>query len=633
MAATPGKARKAGGVERVRPVLLRTSGASMQRNADGSFLVRADESLEPYPKVLTDRVCHWAEECPDRACAAKRENGGDWRTLTYKEVSEATRRIGQSLLDRGLSSDRPVAILSENDLEHLLLMLAGQHVGIPTAHISPAYSLISKDYSKLRYTIDVLTPGVIFVSDGEKYRSAVDVVRGEDRELVVTRRAPAGVKATPFAELADTEATRAVDLAHERIQSDDIAKILFTSGSTGLPKAVINTHEMLCSNQQMILQAFCFFRDEPPVMLDWLPWHHTFGGNHNIGMSLYNGGTFYIDDGKPGLGLIGETIRNLGEISSTAYFNVPKGYADILPFLQRDAALRKTFFHRLRMLFYAGANLSQPVWDAYRALALETLGERVIMVTSLGATETGPMVTQIGWDTDRSGNIGIPVPGVEAKLVPQGDKLEIRVRGPNITPGYFRQPEHTKEAFDEEGFYCLDDAVRFANPSDVNQGFYFDGRFSEDFKLASGTWVSVGPLRSSILIHFFPLVRDIVVTGHHRDELGMIIFANSDECRPLCGDLPADAPEPAVLRHPAVAKRFQTLLAEFTKNATGTTNRITRAIIATDPPSLDLGEVTDKGNLNQRTVLKHRAHLVEELYAAEPSGNPLIIYASASGSR
>ncbi|HEY6288704.1 MAG TPA: AMP-binding protein, partial [Nitrospiraceae bacterium] len=423
----------------MREVRLRTSGASVERFPDGTILVRPDEALGPYPKVLTDRVQHWANMSPGRICVAKREAGGAWRSLTYAQVMDAVRKLGQALLDRELSSNRPVAILSENDLEHLLLLLAGQHVGIPTAHLSPVYSLVSRDFRRLRYLLNMLSPGLVFVSNGERYRRAIETVVREEIELVVASAPFAGRKATLFDELEATRPTSAVDAAHQRIDPDGVAKLLFTSGSTGMPKGVINTHRMICCNQQMIGQVFGFLQDEPPVLVDWLPWNHTFGGNHNIGIALYNGGTFYIDDGKPGPGLIDETIRNLWEIPTTAYFNVPKGYEDLLPALRADRQLRETFFSRLRLLFYAGAGLSQRVWDAYRELAVETCGERVIMVTGLGATETAPMAIQTTWETDRSGVIGIPIPGVEAKLVPCGNKLEVRVRGPNITPGYWRE--------------------------------------------------------------------------------------------------------------------------------------------------------------------------------------------------
>ena len=606
--------------DRVRSVRLRTSGATLERLADGTLLVRPEEPLGPYPKVLTDRLTHWAKNSPKKICIAQRQKNGDWRTLTYSQVHDTVRCIGQALLDRKLSTENPIAILSENDIEHFLLMLAGQHVGIPTAHLSPVYSLVSRDFSKLRHTMNLLTPGLVFVSDGERYCRAVETVLNPETELVVTANPAPKRKSTLFSELAATAPTPQVEAAHKTIQHDHVAKILFTSGSTGMPKGVINTHRMICCNQQMIAQVFCFLADEPPVLVDWLPWNHTFGGNHNTGIALYNGGSFYIDDGKPGSAFIVETIRNLREISPTVYFNVPKGYEDLLPALRGEPKLRENFFRNLRLLFYAGAGLCQPVWDAYRALALETCGERIMMVTGLGSTETAPMAIQTTWETDQAGVIGIPIPGVEAKLVPHGSKLEVRVRGPNITPGYWRQPELTQKVFDEDGFYSFGDALRLVDPHDVNKGFLFDGRFSEDFKLASGTWVSVGPLRSRILANCAPYVRDAVITGHDRDDVGMIIFADADACRALCGadgERPADAPE--LFRHPSVRAHFQALLESCATNATGSSNRVVRAILAEEPPSLDAGEITDKGSLNQRAVLDRRAAIVEELYALESS--------------
>jgi feruloyl-CoA synthase len=605
--------------DRVRQVRLRTSGASIERRADGAILVRSDEALGAYPKVLTDRVVEWARIAPERICVAKRDENGRWRSFTYSQVFAAVRSVSQALLDRGLTVERPVAILSENDLEHLLLMLGGQHAGIPTAHISPVYSLVSKDLAQLRHCLGLLTPGMVFVSSGEKYRRAIEVAIDDEVEVVVAAAPLEFRRTTRFGELLATQPTRATDAAHERIDPDSPAKFLFTSGSTGMPKAVINTHRMICCNQQMIAQVFGFLEDEPPVLVDWLPWNHTFGGNHNIGIALYNGGTFYIDEGKPGPAFIGETIRNLRENAPTVYFNVPKGYEDLLPALRCDRELREQFFSRLKLLFYAGAGLSQHVWEEYRALAIETCGERIVMVTGLGSTETAPMAIQTTWETDRAGVIGIPIPGVEAKLVSQGNKLEARVRGPNITPGYWRQPELTRAAFDEEGFYKFGDAVRFVDAEDVNRGFVFDGRFSEDFKLATGTWVSVGPLRARILSYFAPFVRDVVITGHDRDDVGAMIFADLDACCSLCADLSPSSRFADILRHDAVRARFQKLLADFAAKSTGSSNRVSRAILLEEPPSLDAREITDKGSLNQRAVLEHRAELVEQLYSAQSS--------------
>jgi feruloyl-CoA synthase len=622
-ASAEARTASAGSEGRVRAVRLRTSGASVEHLAGGVVRVRADEALGEYPKVLTDRLVQWAHSAPQRICLAQRRAGGEWCGLTYAEVLAAIRRIGQGLLERKLSAERPVMILSENDLEHALLMLAGQHVGIPTAHVSPMYSLVSRDFARLKHAVNLLTPGLIFACNFERYCHAIDAVAGEDTEIVVTRGKSAERKLTSFADLAAGTATAAVDAAHERIQPEDVAKFLLTSGSTAMPKAVINTHRMITSNQQMIVQVFAFLQDEAPVVVDWLPWNHTFGGNHNIGIALYNGGTYYIDEGKPGAASMQETVRNLREIAPTVYFNVPKGYEDLLGALRADRQLCERFFSRVRLLFYAGAGLSQPVWDAYRELAVETCGERVIMVTGLGSTETAPMALQTTWETDRAGVIGLPIPGVEAKLVPQEDKLELRVRGPNITPGYWRQPELTRKSFDEEGFYRMGDAVRFVDPRDVSKGFLFDGRLSEDFKLSTGTWVSVGPLRAKILNHFAPLLRDCVITGHDRDDVGMMVFADLEACRALCPDLAEDGSAAEVLRNDAVRGSFRSLLESFAATSTGSSNCVSRAILLEEPPSLDGGEITDKGSLNQRAVLDRRVALVEELYS--PAEKPQII--------
>ncbi len=595
---------------------MRTSGAKLERRPDGTLLVTPDEQLREYPKVLTDRVAHWAREFPDRVCIAKRDANGEWRRLTYAEIWESIRSVGQALLGFGLSAERPVMILSENDLEQFILTLAGQHVGIPVAPISPPYSLVSKDLSRLRHIAKLLTPGLIFAADGNRYERALAAIATETTPIVVTHSPPRGKPAISFSDLLNTIPSQSVDAAHDRINPDDVAKFLFTSGSTAMPKGVINTHRMICSNLQMINQVFGFLEEEPPVLVDWLPWNHTFGGNHNTGISLYNGGTFYIDDGRPGLDSFRETLRNLREISTTVFFNVPKAYEGLLPALRSDRELRETFFRRLKLLFYAAAGLSQPMWDAYRTLAQESCGERIIMVTGLGATETAPMAIQTSWETDHAGVIGIPVPGVELKLVPRDEKLEARVRGPNITPGYWRQPELTEKVFDEEGFYSFGDAVRFIDPNDVNKGFLFDGRFSEDFKLASGTWVSVGPLRARILSHFAPLVRDVVVAGHDRDDVGLLIFADLRACCELFDADQSNLPAAEILEHDLVRARFLDLIKSFAEQSTGSSTRIARAVLVEEPPSLDAGEVTDKGSLNQRAVLERRAPLVEELYSS-----------------
>jgi feruloyl-CoA synthase len=627
--------------DRIRAVHVRTSGATIERRADGAIIVRPDEPLEPYPRVLTERLVEWARRAPDRAFVAKRGTDHRWRSITYAEMLERVRRIGQALLDRGLTAERPVAILSDNDIEHVLLMLGALHVGVPVASIAPAYSLVSADFGKLRHVMSVLRPGMVFVASGSRYRRALEAVVDRETEVILGSDPIEGRNAISFEALASAQPTAAVDAAHAAIAPDDIAKFLFSSGSTDIPKAVINTHRMLCSNQQMILQEFRFMGDEPPVVLDWLPWNHTAGGNHNIGMALYNGGTFYIDDGRPTASGIAATVENLREIAPTIYFNVPKGYEELLVHLRGDRALRQKFFSRLQFMFYAAAGMSQPLWEAYRNLAIDTCGERILMATGLGATETSPMALQSTRDSEQTGVVGIPVPGVELKLVPEGAKIDLRIKGPNVTPGYWRNPKLTRGAFDEEGYYKFGDAVRFADPSDINKGLIFDGRFAEDFKMASGTWVNVGPLRTRIIHHFAPYVRDVVIAGHDRDFLAMLVVPDLEACRalaeeveargfgtggtdnPVCAPTPpsergALAPATEILQHESVARVFTDLLESFAAHATGASNRIVRAILLDEPPALDHGEITDKGSLNQRAILDHRSALVDELYAENP---------------
>lgn len=607
----------------VRRVHLRTSGASMHSRADGCFLIRPDEPLEAYPRVLTDRLIEWAARAPERILAAKRAASGPWRTITYAEALRQVRAIGQAFLDRKLSAHRPVAILSENDLEHFLLMLAGQHVGVPTASIAPAYSLISADFAKLARVMEILTPGLVYVAQAAPYRRALEAVLPPGTEVVYAADAIPGFQLTPFERLAGTHPTKEVEAAHGAIAPDDIAKFLFSSGSTGTPKAVINTHRMICSNQQMILQGFRFLGDTPPVLVDWLPWNHTAGGNHNTGMILYNGGTLYIDDGRPTASGIAASIENLREISPTVYFNVPRGYDELLSHLRRDPRLRENFFRRLQFMFYAGAAMPQPLWDGLRRFMSETCAERVLIATGLGATETSPMALQCTWDTDLTGLIGIPMPGVEAKLVPLGARMEVRVKGPNVTPGYWKEPQVTARAFDEEGYFKFGDAVRFVDPEDINKGLLYDGRFAEDFKLASGTWVSAGPLRNRILHHFAPLAADVALAGPGRAFLTMLVLPNLFACRELAPELPGEAAPAELLRHPAVTGKFRALLESFAREATGNSNRVLRAILLEDSFSLDAGEITDKGSLNHAAILERRAGLVEEMYAPKPSSRVL----------
>jgi feruloyl-CoA synthase len=590
--------------------------AHFESRSDGVVLVRPIEPLGAFPDRLTERFLHFASLAPDRLWIAERDGAGEWRNMTYGEGLRAAKTIAAALLRRGLSAERPAMILSGNDIEHALLAIACLHVGAPYAPISPSYSTIAADLAKLRHIADKLTPGLVFASDGEEFARALDAVAPHGAELVVTRKPPPGRPATFFADLlAAAPDDDGVARAHQAVKGEDVAKILFTSGSTALPKGVINSQRMLTANQEMIANYFRFLKEAPPVLVDWLPWHHTFGGNHNFGLIVYNGGSLYIDAGRPTSKGIEATIRNLREIATTVYFNVPKGFEELAPRLRADSELREMFFSRLNMTFFAGAGLAQHVWDELDAAAVETLGERVPMMTGLGSTETGPFALACAPEHCKSGYLGLPVPGVELKLTPVEDKFEARVRGPAITRGYWRDPEASAKAFDAEGWLRMGDALRFIDEADRAKGFRFDGRIAEDFKLSTGTWVSVGPLRARLIAHFAPLFRDVVIAGLNRNDVAILAFPDIEGCRASCGD-PSRADEVgAILSDRRLIQEIHRRLKEFAAAATGSSNRVARLLLLEEPPSLDRGEITDKGSINQRAVLSGRAALVEELYA------------------
>jgi len=594
-----------------RAIRLGPHDATVRTAPGGVRYVASPHALGAYPANVTERLAHWAGHTPERTFLAARSGDG-WERLDYATAFARVQRIAQALLDRGLSADRPVAVLSENGIDHALLGLGAMHAGIPYVPVSPAYSLVSQDFSKLKGVCGIVRPGLIYAADGERFRRALESVAG-DAEVVVSQAATGG--ATSFDDLLRPEPTAAVAAAHAAVGPDTIAKILFTSGSTGVPKGVVNTQRMLCSNQQMIAQTLCFIADEPPLVVDWLPWNHTFGGNHNFGLVLFNGGTLYIDDGRPLPGApSARTAENLRGLSPTLYFNVPKGFETLIPYLRDDAALRATFFKNLKMIFYAGAALSPVVWEALVELGEATCGERIFMATSLGSTETAPLALATNFPVDRAGIIGVPPPGVEVKLVPREGKLELRVRGPNVMPAYYRAPEETGAAFDEEGFYRTGDALRFVDPGDASRGFIFDGRIAEDFKLSSGTWVNAGPMRVAALAHLAPFARDLVLAGHDRDSVGLLVFPDLDACRALCESGAAGLAPGAVLANPRVRERFADLLASLARGSTGSSTRIERLILLEEPPSLDANEITDKGSLNARAILERRAALVRDLF-------------------
>ncbi len=610
----------------LRPVRLGQFDVVLEREQSGVIHIRTAQVLPPYYANLGEALEHWAKAAPDRVFLGQRDETGGWRTLTYAHVLAVTKRIGAALLRRGLSPEKPIVVISGNGIEHALLGLAAMGVGIPYAPISAAYSMLSSDFGKLRTIIELLTPGLVFAHDGGPFARAIYAAVPEDVELVVTHH-PLGdwKKMTLFTDLIGDEDAAGVAAAQRRVTPDSIAKFLFTSGSTGNPKAVINTQRMLCSNQAMIAAGFAFVADAPPVVVDWLPWSHTFGSNHNFNMVLVNGGSLYIDDGNPTPPGVPKTARNLREIAPTIYFNVPKGYEALVPHFRADAALRENFFSRLKVLFYAGAGLNQTTWDELTQLAVETTGERVIFLSSLGSTETSPLALACTWDFDRAGNIGLPCPGVELKLVPNEGKLEARLRGPHITPGYWRQEALTREAFDADGFYKIGDALKFADPDNPGKGFLFDGRIAEDFKLSTGTWVSLGPLRARFIDHFAPLVRDVVFAGPDRDDIVALVFPDLEACRKLAPEHAADVSPAAVFDDVRVRLKFADLLQALARLSPGSSTRVVRALLMAEPASMDKGEMTDKGSINQRAVLKNRAALVDELYAAPLSSRVIAI--------
>jgi len=593
-----------------------------QRRADGTILLTPAKPLGAYPERVTDTLEHWAAAAPYRVAVASRDANDEWVTVTYGEALSRVRSLAAGLAGLKLDAERPLLIISGNDNEHFLLGLAAMYVGVPYCPVSPAYSRRGSDFTKLRYVIDLMTPGLVASFGDPGHAGVIDAVIPKGVAVLCDYDFDTGHRKLTLQELESATQENA-ERNHAKVSADTIAKFLLTSGSTGQPKPVITTNRMLCSNQVMLRQSMPFVGYEPPVLVDWLPWNHTFGGNHNVGLSLFNGGTLYVDHGKPVPGLVEETLRNLREISPTVYFNVPKGFEIVGKHLRVDAQLRSNFYRRLRACFFGGAGLSQHTWDLLDESARMERGGRVPMISGLGATETSPGVTFTTPDIERAGVIGLPADGNDLKLAPVADKLELRVRGPHVTPGYWRLPEETAKAFDAEGYYRLGDAVRLVDPDDAAKGMIFDGRITEDFKLASGTWVSVGPLRTSLLAALAPVAQDVVIAGLDRDYVGILIVPDVAACRSLA--MASDsAPLDEVLQNPAIRTRITDSLRAHAEMNRASSRHARRAIALTEPLSIDRGEVTDKGSVNQRTVQQERASLVSDLYAEPPPDYVLV---------
>ncbi len=600
----------------VRQVRVASLRAVFEPLRDGLMRVRCTDTLGDYPTRVTDSLDFWAAHSPEKIFLAQRGGAnGSWQTVTYSEARRRVRRLAAGLLREGLSPDVPLMILSGNSIEHALLTLAAMYVGIPYAPVAPSYSLGVRTYSALEHVWENFGPGMVFVQDGIAFTPALSAVaRDRGARIVHHASAPKGFASLPLADLEDPTRSAAVDDANKRTSPDSTAKILYTSGSTGLPKGVITTHRMLTSNQQMLRQVMPCLAEAPPVICDWLPWNHTFGGSHNFGIVLYNGGSLYIDSGRPVGDLFGETVRNLREVAPTAYFNVPKGYEALVEHLRGDAILRHNFFSRLKLVFFAAAGLNRRTWDDLQQIAWETCGEEILVVTGLGATETAPFALSTGMDGSAPGWIGLPVPGVELKLATVGDRTEVRLRGPSITPGYWRRPDLNELAFDEDGYYRMGDAVAFVEPSDQQKGFVFDGRLNEDFKLSTGTWVRTGTLRARLHAHFDGLLDDVVLAAPDRDYVTALLFPSIERCRKLCQDMNGATTAAQLLSRPEVRSAFQSRLRSFALENEASSTHVRRAILLDSPPSMETREITDKGTLNQSAILKNRASIVERLY-------------------
>lgn len=607
------------------PVDFAPALVNVEKTPDGGFILSSPMPLEPYERSLGVLLRRWAKDTPDRIFIGERDISGQWSLLTYSETARRADSIAQALISRKLGPERPVMILSGNSVSHALLMLGCIIAGVPVAPVSVAYSLLSDDFFKLKAIFSDVRPALVYAENGTMFSRALTALDLSGVEVVIRDGQVDGVSASTFASLLETAVTDEVDKAFSEVAHGTIAKILFSSGSTGQPKGILNTHGMLCSNQQMITQVWPFLSKTPPVLVDWLPWNHTFGGNHNFNLVLKNGGTLYIDEGKPVPGLVLKTVNNLAEISPTIYFNVPSGFAMLLPYLERDEQLRNSFFKNLQLIFYAGAALPQDLWQRLEAVAVLARGHKVPMTSSWGSTETSPLATSAHFPIDRAGVIGLPCPGISLKMVPNGEKFEFRVKGPNVTPGYLNRPDLTRDAFDFDGYYKIGDAGMFADPDDPGKGLVFTGRIAEDFKLTTGTWVHVGKTRLEVLTAAAPIIQDALVAGHDREFIGILAWPNIAACRDLCCDTGSAMTVEDLVRSKEVSEHLRLAMAKYNGTHLGSATRIKRIMLMTEPPSIDANEITDKGYINQGAALERRKNLVEQLYAANPGSQVIAV--------
>ncbi len=599
-----------------RTTQFRPHSVSREDRADGTMLLRSNYDLGPAVTKTGEWLHKWADQTPDQVFLAERSGAG-WREESYAATLQKVRAIAQSLLARGMGPDTPILIMSGNGVDHGLLSLAAQYVGVPTAPVAEQYSLIHGAHGRLQHAIELIHPKMAYVIDADQYGEALKLDAMNGIEIVASRPG-ANTSVTVFDDLLKGDGATDVESAYAKVTPDAVAKILMTSGSTSAPKGVMTTQRMMCVNQTQLADSLPFLRERPPRVVDWLPWNHVFGGSHNFNMMLANGGSFYIDDGKPVKGLFDRTLENLSMKTGTLVFNVPLGFSMLLEALKKDQGLKRRFFEELDLIFYAGASLPQDVWQGFEQMAMDVKGEIPLMTSSWGLTETAPATMMQQEPTERSGVVGVPLTGVTIKLIPDDDmRCEVRVKGPNVMPGYFEAEDKTADTFDDEGFFITGDAMVFVDKEDMNKGMRFDGRISEDFKLLTGTWVRAAGLRIDMLAALAPLASDLVVTGQDRNEIGVMIFPNRDA---LAQAGYSDEEDDGALVCQQLLAELHHRLNERAGRVSGSSTRVARAIVLAEPPSLTDAEITAKGNLNFRKVLLRREALLKRLYDDAASG-------------